>query len=412
MSECKTRTLYRLFTSYFLGILNIALLLAFVMCSGAAQAQISSREFPSAQEAIVWAQANKAEAAHITHITITGNNDKADLHRLKTLNNNSGSGFFSTLHSIELPAQTDTIPNNCFYACYTGAEWLKNFSAPNVTCIGDWAFRSCTGLTAVELPAVTSIGAYAFYNSGLNEINLPASLVSVGTNPFLGCGNLRAIAINKGNEHFTVEDGVLFNASKTLLITYPAGRTASSFVSDNTVTAVGSSAFGVCGGLTDLELPAVTSVGNWASEFCLALKTVGFGVSGAIDFGEDVFLHVTTADTDLMLNAEGEEFTNNVSGNIWKEYEWKSINRNTSLENSVVEDFSIRCFPNPVRNILHVESTESIHNVAIFDMSAKMIYNTSDTGNGINLSALPGGLYVVRIITPSEVKKELILKIN
>lgn len=412
MSESITRNFYRLFMICFHKIPNIVLLLAFVMAHGVVQAQNSSREFSTAAEAIVWAKTNRTEASQITHITITGNNDKTDLYLLKNLNNNSGSGNFRNLQSIELSEQTDTIPNGCFYACYTGTEWLRNFSAPNVTCVADWAFRACRGLSTVDLSAVTTIGSFAFYNSGLHEVNLPATLVNVGLNPFLGCVNLRKISVDKGNEHFTAEDGVLFNAAKSSLISYPAGRTVNSFVSANTLTDVADNAFGVCPTLTDMELPNVTNMGDWAAEFCMALKTLEFGVPGEIGFGEDVFLHVTTTDTDLMLNADGEEFKNKVSGNNWKEYEWKSINRSTSIKNAVVDDFSIRCFPNPVRNNLNVESTELITRLEIFDMSAKMIYSTTDTAKSIDLSAFPGGSYIVKITTATDVKKELIIKLN
>ena len=88
-----------------------------------------------------------------------------------------------------------------------------------VTAIGESAFRDCGNLTSVELPdSVTSIGAYAFYNSHLSSIDvgngiqnieafgfgtcqyltslvLPATLTSIMNQAFYASGNLTSITI-------------------------------------------------------------------------------------------------------------------------------------------------------------------------------------------------------------------------
>jgi hypothetical protein len=384
----------------------------FALFCGAAYAQTNTREFSSAQEAITWAQENRTDAIGITHIAITGNNDEADLLKLRSLNNNAGSGLFGSLESIELSAQTGAIPNSCFYAHYSGAQWLKRFSAPSLTGIGNWAFRFCTALSEVELPAVTSIGTAAFYNCSLASIHLPASLEDMDANPFLGCKRLKIITIDTGNESFKVEDDVLYNAAKTLLITYPAGKTGTSFTSPNTVTTIGRNAFGICAGLTEVALPAVTNIGNWASEYCTGLKTLKFRTSGAINWGADVFSGVTTTVIDLYLNVTGEEYTTNVSGNAWKGYEWKSVNGESSSEIEETGKPLVRIFPNSVRDVLYIESGAEISGIAVYDLNAKIVLQTIYTDSGINLSALPSGVYVVRITTASGILNERIVKTN
>lgn len=393
---------------------KISLLFLFAVLCGTCYTQTVSREFPTAQDAITWAVANKTAAVDVKHITITGNNDVADLLKIKTLNDNSGCGYFKTLESIELSAQTDTIPNSCFYSYYTGAQWLKSFSAPKITAVGSWAFRFCTGLLVVELPSVKSIGAFAFYNCSLTNIHLPASLTSIDANPFLGCRNLKAITIDSGNEYFSVEDSVLYNAGKTVLITYPIGRTITSFTSPNTVTKIGNNAFGICVGLSSVELPAVTSVKDWASEYCTGLKTVKFGAIDTISFRTDVFAGVKTTDIDLYLNGSGKEYENNVSGKIWKEYEWKSIDKEISSSTKIpdAEEPFVHIYPNSVKDMLYIDSNETINNVAVYDLNAKMIFQKKYTTNGINMSTMPIGLYIVKITTSSCEKKELILKTN
>lgn len=402
-------------TGNFNGLFSCSKIASFIILSLfsiAAQAQTTSAEFASAQEAIDWASTNKTTAASITHIVITGNNNKVDLLKLKTLNNNSGSGLFRSLESIELSAQKDTLPQSCFYANYAGTQWLKSFSAPNLTGVGSWAFRFCSALSTIELPAVNYIGAYAFYNCGFTTIHLPATVSIVEANPFLGCKNLKDITVDAANNHFTAEDGILFNIDKTLLIAYPLGKEAATFTSPNTVVTVGNNAFGTCNGLTTLELPAVNSVDNWACEFCTGLTTVKFDVPGAIDFGSDVFSGVTTKNVDLYLNAQGVEYTNNVSGTSWKDNEWKSINKEISSDNHDVpsdRNLSLRLYPNPVVDMLRVESTEKVSTVSVYDLNAKIVLQTNNIERGINLSKLPSATYVVKITSDSGVKQERVL---
>ena len=66
---------------------------------------------------------------------------------------NSGT----VVNADALPASITSIPNEGF--SYTSIETL---TMPNVTSIGDDAFKNCKALTSVTMPKVTSIGNYAF----------------------------------------------------------------------------------------------------------------------------------------------------------------------------------------------------------------------------------------------------------
>lgn len=60
----------------------------------------------------------------------------------------------------------------------------------------------------------------------------------------------------------------------------------------------------------------------------------------------------------------------------------------------------VKIFPNPVRNELHIESGEhKINRVEIVDLSGKAIYRFNNSRNQINVSALPQGVYFVKIET-------------
>ena len=72
----------------------------------------------------------------------------------------------------------------------------KNSTIPaSVTSIGAWAFYA-TGLTSIEIPAsVTSIGAWAFGVTGLTSIEIPASVTSIGDYAFGCCLNLATVTV-------------------------------------------------------------------------------------------------------------------------------------------------------------------------------------------------------------------------
>ena len=145
------------------------------------------------------------------------------------------------------------------------------YNGKSVTSIGSEAFRSCTGLTSIEIPnSVTSIGNSAFaYCSGLTSIIIPNSVTSIGSSAFEGCSGLTSIEIPNsvtsiGNEAF---DGC-------------TGLT--SVVIGNSVTSIGSSVFSGCTNFEKLYLDCA-EVGNWFSGvYVLKEVTIGNGVTSVV----------------------------------------------------------------------------------------------------------------------------------
>ena len=145
-----------------------------------------------------------------------------------------------------------------------------------VTSIGDYAFYNCTNLTSITIPAsLTSIGDYVFFSSNLTSISLPAGVESIGTAAFNGCINLTAFNVAEENANYASEDGVLFNKTKTTIVSYPAGKTATTYEIPTTVTSIGNGAFVGCTNLTSVNIPAnVTSIGEAAFMSCINLTSV------------------------------------------------------------------------------------------------------------------------------------------
>ena len=126
---------------------------------------------------------------------------------------------------------TVNIPTN---VVYSGETY-------DVTSIGEWAFRYCSGLTSVTIPnSVTSIGGCAFENCcGLTSVTIPNSVMSIGSSTFSGCSSLTNVMI------------------------------------PNSVTSIGDSAFNGCSGLTSVTIPnSVTSIGSFAFRNCNSLTSV------------------------------------------------------------------------------------------------------------------------------------------
>lgn len=74
----------------------------------------------------------------------------------------------------------------------------QNTIVPNgVTAIGDCAFASCYGLTAITIPnSVINIGPYSFWKCyNLSSISLPNSVTSIGNGAFADCRGLATVII-------------------------------------------------------------------------------------------------------------------------------------------------------------------------------------------------------------------------
>lgn len=87
---------------------------------------------------------------------------------------------------IRIPASVETIGNSAFYGCKDTVITFEDNSA--LTSVGERAFYNCKQLT--EFPhaeGLKEIGASAFSNTGLTEVNVPAGVTKLGTGAFANC---------------------------------------------------------------------------------------------------------------------------------------------------------------------------------------------------------------------------------
>ena len=181
----------------------------------------------------------------------------------------------TSLTSIEIPSSVTSIGFAAFGSCTN----LTRIEIPSsVTRIGSSAFHSCTSLTRIEIQSsVTSIkiegGAFAYCTS-LTNIEIPSGVTSIG-NAFYGCTSLNSINVDKDNQLYSSEDGILFDKVKTKLITYTAGKKEKEYNIPSGVTSIGGWAFYGCTSLTRIEIPSsITSIGGWAFSGCTSLTSI------------------------------------------------------------------------------------------------------------------------------------------
>lgn len=183
--------------------------------------------------------------------------------------------------------------------------------------ISYYSFSGCDGLNEVTLPeSMEELFPHAFYACrNMRKINLPAGLKKIGEGAFGYCWNLEDIRISAENTAYIVEDGLLMDADRKMLIAASSnGKTLVAL--PDTIRTVGAYAFtnhytmqqvalnegletiGTCAfnyaALTDVQLPAsLKTIQEGAFDQCEYLETVTFaeGASSLETIGEGAFMY-------------------------------------------------------------------------------------------------------------------------
>ena len=179
-----------------------------------------------------------------------------------------------SLTSIRLPRELTVLGESSFADCVS----LKKIDIPEqVTKIDDMVFNGCLALENVDIKdRVTKIGKYAFKDcKSLEEITIPLSVMSIGIGPFRGCTELKRIKVDPKSRFFKSVDDVLFNKNKSVLISYPPLKAASTYEIPDSVTTVSAWAFCDCEALNEIIIPdSVTDIGEGAFYQCVNLRSI------------------------------------------------------------------------------------------------------------------------------------------
>ena len=201
----------------------------------------------------------------------------------------SAFSYSNAIAELAFPATLDSIQTYAFQS----AAGLKKISFANgatLRYVGESAFSYCTALEAAELPAtVEVIGASAFSgDAALTNFTFPASLKEMGNNVFQACTSLSevseipagvtslgygifqgaplsTISVSKDNTYYEVQDNVLFNAGKTILMYMPMNCGKTTYTVPSTVTEILNFAFYKVATLKELKLnEGLTTIWNTA----------------------------------------------------------------------------------------------------------------------------------------------------
>ena len=196
----------------------------------------------------------------------------------------SGAFNHSSANGVVIPNSVANIATNAFQYCF-GLTQIT-VSAQNT------AYSSLNGVlfdknqdTLLEYPegitgtytvpnSVTSIGDYAFFDSGLRAITIPNTVTSIGTEAFASCIVLGSVTIPSG---VTTIAPYTFSNSGLNTVTIPSS-----------VTSIGDGAFSGCE-LGSVTIPdSVTTIGASAFQGCLVLNSVAIG-NGVTSIGNEAF---------------------------------------------------------------------------------------------------------------------------
>lgn len=176
------------------------------------------------------------------------------------------------LTNVHLPTEITEIPDYSFFGCKS----LKMLAIPDkVQRIGMAAFYGCMSLgleydwdklayssLKLVLPeSLEEIGDYAFYRSGLSEIEFGKNLKKIGRSAFYENWNLKSVSLPAGVTE--ISDYAFYGCSSLERISMP------------NVEKIGRSSFYGCRSLKNLALPAtLKSIGTMAFQDCFALETL------------------------------------------------------------------------------------------------------------------------------------------
>ena len=184
--------------------------------------------------------------------------------------------------------------------CYPANKSGDTFTVPSGVTVLDYRAFMYSGLSEIILPqSLVTIGGSAFEScTNLQSITIPASVAEIASGCIEGCYDLTEILVEQGNANYCSVNGVLYTADLKTLLAYPIGSPNTSYtipegtenitqrvffecmnlqevIIPGTVSTIPNSAFEGCRALTNVVIhPGVTTIGRWAFGNCENLIAV------------------------------------------------------------------------------------------------------------------------------------------
>ena len=202
------------------------------------------------------------------------------------------SGAFNgcaSITAIDIPSSVETIGASAFASCTALSE--VSFSS-GLSVIGDHVFSACSSLKSVSIPEGTiSIEAGCFMRSGVETVELPSSLTSLGSdNPSMSNATYGTFGFCQSLQSVNLEDTSI---TKITPYTFYSCSSLNTVTIPGTVTEIGEFAFAgssdMPSGLTEIEIPGTVSIiPRGMCSRCNLLTSITLK-SGVTSIGENAF---------------------------------------------------------------------------------------------------------------------------
>jgi len=323
-----------------------------------------------------------------------------------------------SLISVILPTTVTAIGNNAFKNC-SGLNSIP--LPPSVTSIGDYAYLWCEGIKGnLAIPSsVTSIGIFAFSRChGLTNITLPNSITTIERATFAECNSLIAIKISSSIT--AIKESAFYNCGELISVNIPSS-----------VTSIEDNVFVYCGFATITLPPSITSISDYTFTECHALQSINIP-AGLKSIGYAAFLrcysltsiYIYATSAPIVSDSYSFSYVNMntcilyVPAGCLKTYQqanvWQDFVNIQEMKLSGINDLKIlplSIYPNPVKNGFSVNGLDESGILTLTTLNGSILLSKQVANSDyVSLNEVPGGIYIVRIVTNHALYQQKIIK--